>query len=314
MTGSTRYHVPVLADAVVEMLCTGRSGVVVDGTLGGGGHFDRLAAALDAQSTLVGIDRDADAVAFNRGRSHPSQARIIIEQSRFSEVAAVLNGYEITHADGILLDLGVSSFQIDTDRRGFSYMRECELDMRMNGGDALTAAQLIAQSGEDELATILGEYGEVRNPFRMARAIKHYPGSIETSTDLRDCLNREYGSELRYAVLAKVFQALRIAVNDELGELSRMLDASKSLLNKGGRIAVITYHSLEDRMVKEFFKNSEPHCICQKGALMCTCGTPGTLKRITRKPVAADTAETKDNPRARSARLRVAEKISEVTE
>lgn len=309
--GST-YHVPVLAVPVVEMLCVKKDGVFVDGTLGGGGHFDALAQQLGSAATLFGIDRDADAIAHNRNRSHTTAAQIYFEQSTFSEVAAVLQKYGIRGIDGILLDLGVSSFQIDTATRGFSFMQECELDMRMNRDTGITARELLASLSVEELAAILENYGEVRNAPRMARTLKMNHVPLQTSGDLRECLSREYGENMKYKVLAKVFMALRIAVNDELGELQRLLVAATSLLNKNGRIAVITYHSLEDRIVKEYFRQEEPHCICQRGALMCTCGTPGSLKRITRKPVIASDREIAQNPRSRSARLRVAERTERV--
>jgi len=312
MSGETRYHVPVLAGPVVDMLCVKPHGVFVDGTLGGGGHFDELAKKLGSQATLIGIDRDADAIAHNRSRTHATSARIIIEQSPFSEISTVLLKHGIEGVDGILLDLGVSSFQIDTADRGFSYMQECDLDMRMNRTTGSTAAELIATLSMEELANVLEQYGEVRNATRMARALKMHPVPITTSGELRECLSVEYGVDVRYKVLAKVFMALRIAVNDELGELQRLLVSSTSLLNNNGRIAVITYHSLEDRIVKDYFRDQEPHCVCPRGALFCTCGTPGMLKRITRKPVVASDNEIALNPRSRSACLRVAEKTEGV--
>lgn len=306
---SHQYHVPVLAEQVVQQLCGNRNAVIVDGTLGGGGHFDLLGRELGSEATLVGIDRDPDAIAYNSKREHETPARVVIEQGVFSEVGRILKKNSIHGMDGMLLDLGVSSFQIDSDERGFSYMRECDLDMRMNRDDRTTASGLLSEIGEEELATILTQYGEVGNAGRMARTLISNPHPLRTSRDLRECLQREYGPNIKYKVLAKVFMALRIAVNNELGELQQALEQVVATLNAGGRFAVITYHSLEDRMVKEFFRSSEPHCICNRNTLMCTCGTPGILKRITRKPIIATTEEIANNPRARSARLRVAEKL-----
>lgn len=309
MSAAHQYHLPVLGEPVATMVCTKAEGVIVDGTLGGGGHFDLFGNKLNAGAILIGIDRDPDAIAFNRNRAHRTQARTIIEQGTFSEVGTILRNNGIGKMDGFLLDLGVSSFQIDSAERGFSYTKECDLDMRMNREDQTTARDLIAAFDEYKLAEILSLYGEVRNAARMAHAMKQYTHTIATSADVCDCLNREYGKEIRYKILAKVFMALRIAVNDELGELERVLVHSLDLLNEGGRIAVITYHSLEDRIVKRFFRDQEPHCICDRTEPVCSCGRPGMLKRITRKPITASETEIVSNPRARSARLRVAEKL-----
>jgi 16S rRNA (cytosine1402-N4)-methyltransferase len=309
MTGQSDYHIPVLSREVRDALCKRKNGCYVDATLGGGGHFRALAAELSAEATLIGIDRDPDAVVWNRRHPATTAATVVLEHARFSEVAAICRNHAITSVDGVLLDLGVSSFQIDQPERGFSFMQECSLDMRMNAQEGERATDLITRLSVDDLAHVLATYGEVRNAGRMARVIKNGAGSITTSAGLRECLAREYGVQLKYKVLAKVFMALRIAVNDELGELRRFLAAMPELLANGGRIAVISYHSLEDRIVKEFFRENEPHCICPKAALRCTCGTPGRLKRISRKAISAAEDEIVVNPRARSARLRIAEKI-----
>lgn len=220
----------------------------------------------------------------------------------------MLNKYNITGVTGILLDLGVSSFQIDREERGFSYMRESNLDMRMNPAEGITASELIADIDEDGLAEILSKYGEIQNSSRMAAAIKKYEKPIHTSTDLRNCLYAEYGPNLQIKVISRVFQALRIAVNDELGELETFLSKVTPYLVSGGRVAVISYHSLEDRMVKEFFKEQEKSCTCPGDALYCTCKKQVLLKRVTKKALKADVSEIKQNPRARSARLRVAQR------
>ena len=311
MIDSSAYHTPVLVEEVCDALCRKNNGVYIDATLGGGGHFSALAKRLGQDAMLVGIDRDPDAVSWNRLHPVTGSATVIIENARFSEVGQVCDKNGIVSVDGVLLDLGVSSFQIDNAGRGFSFMQECGLDMRMNAHKGEQARDLIGRLSADELASVLERYGEVRNARRMAAAIKNYPDRILTSSDLKHCLGREYGEQLHYKVLAKVFMALRIAVNDELSELRRFLESITALLSTGGRIAVISYHSLEDRIVKDFFRGNEPHCICPKAALRCTCGTPGVLKRITRKPVVASGHEITRNPRSRSARLRIAEKLAE---
>jgi 16S rRNA (cytosine1402-N4)-methyltransferase len=302
------YHVPVLSNEVINLLCHAKQGVYLDATLGGGGHFGMMARMLETGATLIGVDRDPDAVAWNRDHPAASPATIIVEQGRFSEIRDILDRNHIGAIDGALADLGVSSFQIDTSERGFSFMRECELDMRMNPHTGESAADLLDRLSVDELAVVLETYGEVRNAPRMAAALKKAV-PLRTSIAVRECLAREYGAEMKYKVLAKVFMALRIAVNDELNELRGFLAAMLDVLADGGRLAVMSYHSLEDLLVKEFFRANEQHCTCPNEALLCTCGTPGRLKRITRKPVLASASELELNPRSRSVRLRVAEKL-----
>jgi 16S rRNA (cytosine1402-N4)-methyltransferase len=308
MIDRDRYHVPVLSHEVCDFLCRNKRGIYVDATLGGGGHFAMIARQLQDDAILIGIDRDPDAVAWNRAHPVDSKATVVVEQACFSQIASILDKHKIDGIDGALLDLGVSSFQIDTADRGFSFMQPCDLDMRMNPREGTRARDLIERYSTEELADVLGMYGEVKNGSRMASAIKQSEKVPQTSDDLRDCLRKEYGSHLKFKVLSKVFMALRIAVNDELNELRRFLTSIVMYLKDGARVAVISYHSLEDRMVKEFFRNEESHCICPPEALFCTCGKPGRLKRITRKPIVASHQEITRNPRSRSARLRVAEK------
>jgi 16S rRNA (cytosine1402-N4)-methyltransferase len=329
------YHVPVLLKEVLELFVTG-GGVYVDGTLGGGGHFravaERLsgagltnktassetAASLDKavsasaeRAALIGIDRDSEAIDNAlRGGFDYTGVRVIVERSRFSEFDAVLRKYNIEKVQGLFVDLGVSSRQIDAPERGFTYMGDAALDMRMDGSRGVTAARLLADSGEGELAEILENYGEIRNAGRMARVIKNYMKNCEirTSADLKACVEREYGANVKIKVFAKLFQALRIAVNDELGELRSFLDKSVKYLAEGGRLAVISYHSLEDRMVKEFLRSAEEPCVCPPRQPVCTCDKPVLFRRVTKKAVTAQAEEIARNPRSRSARLRVAER------
>ncbi len=301
------YHQPVLRDEVCDLLITDKSGCYLDCTLGGGGHFRALAERLYSDGVLIGIDRDMDAINWNKKNLCSGGPSKIIEQSRFSEFDEVLRKHNICGLNGVLLDLGVSSFQIDTASRGFTYMQDSDLDMRMNRAEGISAAELLEQSSEEQLSSILSEYGEVHNATRMARAIKSCKG-IRKSSDLRSCLNKEYGPNLQIKVIAKVFQALRIAVNDELGELKKFLGKITGYLLSGGRLAIISYHSLEDRMVKDFIREQEQGCVCPIDLPYCRCDKKVLLKRVTRKAVQASVSEINNNPRSRSARLRVAER------
>lgn len=307
------YHQPVLKEEVCDLLITDKSGCYIDCTLGGGGHFWSLAEKLSSNAVLIGIDRDMDAIKWNKMTMISDGPSIIIEQSRFSQFDDVLEKHNISGLNGALLDLGVSSFQIDTESRGFTYMKGSALDMRMNTSEGISASELLEQSSEEQLSSILSEYGEVHNAVRMARAIKSCK-NIKTSSDLRSCLTQEYGPNLQIKVVAKVFQALRIAVNDELGELKRFLEKITGYLLSSGRLAVIAYHSLEDRMVKDFIREQEQGCVCPIDLPYCICEKQVMLKRITRKATRASVAEIKSNPRSRSARLRVAERTEAINE
>lgn len=312
MSEAQFYHEPVLKDDVIKLLIGNPAGVYLDCTLGGGGHFRAIAEKLEKEATLIGIDRDPDAISWNRQNMVNNDIRIVIEQSRFSEFDEVLKKYEIAGVDGVLLDLGVSSWQIDSKDRGFSYMGEGVLDMRMNKEEGIPADEYITSLSEAELCHILTVYGEVQNAVRMARTLKNCEFPLKTSLDLRNCLSKEYGPNMKYKVLAKIFQALRIAINDELGELNRFLSKAIDYLKPQGRLAVMAYHSLEDRIVKDFFRSAEYPCVCPKEFPMCVCGKRALIKRITHKPVLASDQEIVSNPRSRSVRLRVAEKVDGV--
>ncbi len=305
------YHVPVLLREVLDLLSIKPHGVYIDGTLGGGGHFRAIADRLFDGGKIIGLDRDRQAIEnFQKNGYHRNLVSIILEQSRFSDFDSILDKYAIGKVDGILLDLGVSSKQIDAAERGFSYMQDAALDMRMDQSQPLTARDLIYNSDEEQLSEILADYGEIRNSDRMAHTIKKYlkTNDLNTSADLKACIEGEYGSHVKIQVYAKLFQALRIAVNGELEQLTIFLSKALKFLSPGGRVAVISYHSLEDRIVKEFMRSAEEPCICPPDFPMCTCHKPVLLKRVTRKAVRAADEEIKANPRARSARLRVAER------
>jgi 16S rRNA (cytosine1402-N4)-methyltransferase len=290
------YHVPVLLDESVDALAVKPEGTYLDATVGGGGHFRKILSKLDKRGTAIGIDRDPEAIEWCRAQGGHDAATVILEQCTFSGFGTVLDRHGIASLDGLLLDLGVSSHQIDAAGRGFSYMKEAALDMRMDPSADTTAARFCAQASENDLARALATFGEITNPIRMAAAIKKCQASrpLRTSTDLVACLKREYGPALAVKVIAKVFQALRIAVNDELAELAACLNAALSYVKKGGRIAVISYHSLEDRLVKHMIRGS---------------AREGVLRAITKKPLTPSREEVMNNPSARSAKMRCAERL-----
>lgn len=305
----TGYHIPVLLNEVLELLVTDVNGVYVDGTLGGGGHFRAIGQSVSEKATVIGIDRDQQALEnFNKTGLSGISAKVIIERSRFSQFDSVLQNNGIDKVQGLFVDLGVSSRQIDEPERGFMYMKESALDMRMDSSAGLTAAELLEESRENDLAEILEKYGEIRNAKRMASVIKSYMkhNKILTSADLKACIVKEYGANVKIQVFAKLFQALRIAVNGELEELAVFLEKSVKYLAAGGRLAVISYHSLEDRMVKEFIRKAEEACECAPDIPVCKCKKQVLFKRVNRKAVIASDEEIKVNSRSRSARLRVA--------
>ncbi|MCL2844872.1 MAG: 16S rRNA (cytosine(1402)-N(4))-methyltransferase RsmH [Chitinivibrionia bacterium] len=314
---SDNYHIPVLLNECVEHLNIKKDGIYCDFTLGGGGHFAEIAKMLGKDGIAIGIDRDLTAVEratlkwSTISEAEPVEAKIIIEQSPFSQFAEILQKHKIEKIDGILMDLGVSSHQFDEGERGFSYRSDALLDMRMNRNDEKNAADIINFASESELAEILGEYGEVRNPQRMAKKIvvSRKLKKIETTGEFVAILNEEYGN-LQNAVLSKIFQAFRIAVNSELDELKTALQTSLEYLNTGGRIVVLSYHSLEDRIVKNFLRDNAQNCVCPRELPKCVCEGKAKLELITKKSLVAKDDEISDNRRARSAKLRCGERIN----
>jgi 16S rRNA (cytosine1402-N4)-methyltransferase len=311
MSGPHDYHTPVLLAEVLRYIPHTSGGVFLDGTLGGGGHFRAMAEQLDNTATLIGIDRDPEAVLWNRERMSACRPRVFIEQSRFSEFDKVLERHGIASLDGLLLDLGVSSRQIDSPERGFSYLREeGVLDMRMDPGSGMPASELIRTSSADDLAAVLRDFGEVHGAEKIAAAIKRRDCKrpLRTAADLRACCAESLSNRLSIKLLAKIFQALRIAVNDELGELKRFLARVLDFMKPGGRLAVIAYHSLEDRIVKQYMRENERTCICPQGSPRCVCRSAPLFKRLTKKAVQPSALEVARNRRCRSARLRVTER------
>ena len=307
------HHVSVLLEECIEGLNIRPDGIYVDGTLGGAGHSSRIAAQLTT-GKLIGIDRDPVALTAAGERLAPFGDRVALVHSNFSEMDSALESLGITGVDGILLDLGVSSPQLDDGQRGFSYMADAPLDMRMNGEDSLDAKQIVNQWSYEELKRILYDYGEERFAPRIAAAIckRREEREIESTLELVDIIRSAMPpSALREKQhpAKRSFQAIRIAVNDELGSVERVMKKAVPLLKPGGRLAVITFHSLEDRIVKNAMAEAAKGCTCPREFPVCVCGKKPQVKLITRKPIVSGEEELERNPRARSAKLRICEKL-----
>ena len=307
------YHVSVLLEECIEGLNIKPDGIYVDGTLGGAGHSSQIAKRLTT-GRLIGIDRDPVALKAAGERLAPFGDRITLVHSNFCEIAQVLKDLQIEGVDGILLDLGVSSPQLDDAQRGFSYMNDAPLDMRMNGGDALSAYEVVNQWSYEELRRILYDYGEERYAPRIADAIcrRREEKPIRTTLELVDIIR----SAMPAAALRekqhpakRSFQAIRIAVNDELGSVEKVMRDAIPCLNPGGRLAIITFHSLEDRIVKNGMAEAAKGCTCPPSFPVCVCGKKPKVKLISRKPIVSGDEELERNPRARSAKLRICEKL-----
>jgi 16S rRNA (cytosine1402-N4)-methyltransferase len=306
-------HTSVLFPETLEHLNIKPDGIYVDGTLGGGGHAGGICEKLNQKGILIGIDRDRDALnaAEKHLESFNCQKHFI--QSNYEDIKDVLQELEITNIDGAILDLGVSSFQLDNPERGFSYMQDAALDMRMNADDELTAYQIINEYSEKELTEIIREYGEERWASRISAFIveERKKAPIETTFQLVGIIKAAIPVAARRDgphPAKRTFQAIRIEVNDELGQLSRAIDRFIDVLNSQGRLCIITFHSLEDRIVKETFQRRANPCTCPKNFPLCVCGKESDVKKVFGKPIIADEQELTENPRARSAKLRVIEK------
>jgi 16S rRNA (cytosine1402-N4)-methyltransferase len=306
-------HEPVLCDRVVALLTPVAPGLVVDVTVGLGGHATALLAA-GTGIRLLGLDRDPRALELARERLLPFADRIRLVESPFSRVSDVLAELGEEAPCAILADLGCSSLQLDSAERGFSFLADGPLDMRM-GATGATAAELVNTADEGELMRILWRYGEERRSRAIARAIvaRRRRAPLGSTRDLVQVVIGVLGRGRRGRVhpATRTFQALRIAVNDELGELERFLEPAAEALRPGGRLAVISFHSLEDRIVKHTMRRLEGRCTCPPDLPVCSCGARRVLRRLGAKPIRPDEAEVRANPRARSARLRVAERVEE---
>ena len=307
------HHVSVLLQECLDGLNIRPDGIYVDGTLGGAGHSSQIAARLTT-GRLIGIDRDPVALKAAGERLKPYGDRVTLVHSNFCEIASVLRDLGISGVDGILMDLGVSSPQLDDAARGFSYMADAPLDMRMNGEDHMTARDVVNSWSYEELRRILFDYGEERYAPQIAGAIcrRRESAPIETTLELVDIIR----SAMPPAALRekqhpakRSFQAIRIAVNDELGSVEKVMVDAIPCLNPGGRLAIITFHSLEDRIVKNGMANAARGCTCPPNFPVCVCGNKPKVKLISRKPIVAGDEELESNPRSRSAKLRVCEKL-----
>ncbi len=306
-------HISVLLWECIDALAIKPDGIYVDGTLGAGGHSIEIARRLTEGGRLISIDRDMNAIEHAKVRLAEFADRVTFVNSNFDDIANILNELGIDKVDGMLFDLGVSSPQLDDAARGFSYMEDAPLDMRMDKSSPLTARQIVNEWDEGELKRILYEYGEERYSPRIAARIvqRRSQAPIETTLELVDVIR----SAMPAAALRekqhpakRSFQAIRISVNDELGSIERMLADAPDRLNEGGRLAIISFQSLEDRLVKNAIRRREKGCTCPPEFPVCVCGFKQTMKPVG-KPIVAGETELEQNPRARSARLRVAERV-----
>ncbi len=307
------HHISVLLEECIHGLAIRPDGIYVDGTLGGAGHSSQIAARLET-GRLIGIDRDPVALKAAAERLAPFGERVQLVHSNFSEIKQVLKDLDVLAVDGILLDLGVSSPQLDDGARGFSYMADAPLDMRMNNQDSLSAHTVVNTYSYDELKRILYDYGEERYAPQIAAAIcrRREERPIETTLELCDVIR----SAMPAAALRekqhpakRSFQAIRIAVNDELGAVEKVMADAVDCLAPGGRLCIITFHSLEDRIVKNGMATAARGCDCPPNFPVCVCGKKPRVRILTRKPIVSGEGELERNPRARSAKLRICEKI-----
>ena len=306
-------HVPVLYEEAMEYLNIRPDGIYADGTLGGAGHSQGICGRLDERGTLIGIDRDSEAISAAKERLRGFPCRCLFVHSNYSDIKKILRECGVGRIDGALLDLGVSSHQLDTKERGFSYMQSAPLDMRMDQESSFSAYDVVNHYEKKDLQRIIRSYGEEKWASRISdfivRARQEAP--IETTDRLVEVIKAAVPTSARREgphPAKRTFQAIRIEVNDELGQLSRAVDDFVDVLAPGGRLVIITFHSLEDRIVKEKFAHYVNPCTCPKN-LPCVCGKKPVVRRVTKKPVVPSEEELERNPRSRSAKLRVVEKL-----
>jgi 16S rRNA (cytosine1402-N4)-methyltransferase len=307
-------HKPVLFDECMENLNIKPDGIYVDGTLGGAGHSLGIAKSLKENGTLIGIDRDVEALAVSKQRLAEVNPKVILVNDNHKNIKDILSNLGIYKADGILLDLGVSSYQLDNKDRGFSYRFDAPLDMRMNTNDKMTAKTVVNECTKEELIKIFRDYGEEKWSARIAEFIvaEREKKPIETTFELVDIIKAAVPAGAREEKghpAKRVFQAIRIYVNEEISELENAVRNAIDSLNVGGRLCIITFHSLEDRIVKEVFNEEAKSCICPPDFPTCVCGKKSRIKLVNRKPILPTDEELEVNLRAHSAKLRVAEKI-----
>ena len=310
----SEYHRPVMLQEAISYLSIKDNGIYVDATLGGGGHSAAILRA-NPSVRLYSFDRDEEAIRYNHPLEEEFKDRCKIFNDNFVNIRTRLALERISRIDGILFDLGVSYSQISTSARGMSFILDGHLDMRMNQNDELTAYEVVNNYSVQELATIIRDFGEEREAFRIAQGIENYRRirPIETTLELGEVIERSIRSAYKIKAKARVFQGIRIYINGELEALKSALYDAVELLNPLGRIVVISYHSLEDRIVKQILVNEEKECICPTQFPKCICDKKKRLKIITKKPLRPTTDEIRENRQARSAKMRVAESTSELT-
>lgn len=308
-------HTSVLLEPSIEQLQIRPNGIYVDGTLGGGGHSYHIAERLTEDGRLIGIDRDEDAICAASKCLEPFADRVTIVKNNYGNIREVLDRLEISQVDGILLDLGVSSYQLDTAERGFSYMADAPLDMRMDREESRTAWDIVNTYSEQELFRVIRDYGEDRFAKNIAKHIvkQREEKPVETTGELVKIIQGAIPMKVQKTgghPAKRTFQAIRIELNRELTVIDEVIDTMIDALKPGGRLCIITFHSLEDRIVKSRFRTAENPCICPREFPVCVCGRKSKGHIVTRKPILPSETEMEENPRARSAKLRVFEKES----
>lgn len=306
-------HISVLLNEVIDGLNINETGIYVDCTLGGAGHSSEIIKKINAEGRLIGIDQDIEALNAAKEKLKAYE-NVIYVHNNFTNIESILNDLKVDRVDGILMDLGVSSYQLDNGERGFSYMKDAPLDMRMDRDAELTAYKIINEYSEEKLYKIIRDYGEEKFASRIAKFIidRRKKNTINTTFELVDIIKAAIPAKARREgphPAKRTFQAIRIEVNGELLILDKAIEGSINKLKEGGRLAIITFHSLEDRIVKNKFKELADPCKCPKDFPICVCGKLPKVKIITKKPIEPTENELTENPRSRSAKLRLAEKI-----
>lgn len=307
-------HTSVLFLETIKNMNINPDGIYVDGTLGGGGHASGICEKLSPKGILIGIDRDKDAIIAARNRLKDYDCNKIFVQNNYANIKEILKEQGVDKIHGAILDLGVSSFQLDNHERGFSYMQTADLDMRMNTEDGLTAEEVVNEYSQKDLTDIIRKYGEERWASRISEFIvkERNKSHIKNTTELVDIIKAAIPAAARREgphPAKRTFQAIRIEVNDELGQLEKAVDEFVDVLAEGGRLCIITFHSLEDRIVKDIFNKRANPCSCPKDFPLCVCGKKPEVKKVSGKPILPTPQELGMNPRARSAKLRVIEKM-----
>lgn len=304
-------HIPVLADEIVRLLVTAPDGAYADLTAGAGGHLKELSRVLDSSARLYGIDKDPKAVELTRKNLGNIEQKVTVANASYADIDSVIHEFEDKSFDGLLLDLGLSSLQLDDPERGFSFQSDGRLDMRFDQQEILTASDIVNEWDEKNLANLIYRYGEERQANRIAAAIvrERQKKVIASTSQLSAIVSQIAKKPHQTKALARVFQSLRIAVNGELEAVEEVLPKAIKFLKSGGRLAVISYHSLEDRIVKRYFRRESSSCVCPPGLPICICDHKASVVLINRRVIKASDEEINLNSRARSARLRVVEKV-----